>query len=611
MNKWLQARTLLKMRAVLAPPTSPRAARLLLWLCFPLLFAVSGCAYSRALKEGDAFVQQQKWAEADAAYSRAQALDPTESEAVLKQRSVRHSWSQALYLEATQKGDDWVAASQLLKRALQLDSENSAAQALQATTLNSLVRRGEAALKAERLPDALLDFDAVLDANPLHPEGRRGKFGVQAAWADRWFRRGEELEAEGKEANALLAYLRADQERVGATPARESAERVRQQLRQEVTFFVQVSPLVDRGPAPDVAARLAPGRLSAALPTQLPIKVITEPPSSKIGLRLQLALEKVAVLKDKEMSQRSQRYLAGNRAVPNPKRASGEVKLRDVERNLEHAERVQDNALRDYLHQQAELRLARDAAERCREKQMRACRESMSECSRTQAADQKAGKSTTPCDSSVCEEKGCAGEEKRLSERIDKTRSVQTALENSQGGTELLRREVQRSREALFREPVTVDEPMYSDFVFDVERHRLTVKASVTTLLEDLAQTAGTPALTTQDFSAAHEDSTHRGYERYGVLSDPLQLKDEADLRSMAGDKALGEIARRVKARFDSYRQRRVADARHGMVRASADDVVETAVRALLLAADAPPEDILVPLMKARGIENPEALFKL
>ena len=45
------------------------------------------------------------------------------------------------------------------------------------------------------------------------------------------------------------------------------------------------------------------------------------------------------------------------------------------------------------------------------------------------------------------------------------------------------------------------------------------------------------------------------------------------------------------------------------MVRPSAEDVVETAVRALLLTADAPPEDILLPLTRARGLTNPQALF--
>ncbi len=57
------------------------------------------------------------------------------------------------------------------------------------------------------------------------------------------------------------------------------------------------------------------------------------------------------------------------------------------------------------------------------------------------------------------------------------------------------------------------------------------------------------------------------------------------------------------------YRQKRVEDARRGMVRPGAEDVVETAVRVLLLTADAPPADILLPVTQARGLQRPEALF--
>jgi hypothetical protein len=101
----------------------------------------------------------------------------------------------------------------------------------------------------------------------------------------------------------------------------------------------------------------------------------------------------------------------------------------------------------------------------------------------------------------------------------------------------------------------------------------------------------------------------HKAYDKVGVLADPVQLRSEAELRVEAGDKAMAAIASRVMERFNVYRQRRVEDARRGMVRPSAEDVVETAVRALLLTADAPPEDILQLLAKARGLDNPASIF--
>jgi hypothetical protein len=113
----------------------------------------------------------------------------------------------------------------------------------------------------------------------------------------------------------------------------------------------------------------------------------------------------------------------------------------------------------------------------------------------------------------------------------------------------------------------------------------------------------------TQDYDVAHEDYSNKGYDRYGVLADPVQLRNELELRVEVGDKAMQDLARRVMERFDAYRQKRVADARRGMVRPGAEDVVETSVRVLLLTADKPPPDILLPVSQARGLQRPEALF--
>jgi hypothetical protein len=88
-----------------------------------------------------------------------------------------------------------------------------------------------------------------------------------------------------------------------------------------------------------------------------------------------------------------------------------------------------------------------------------------------------------------------------------------------------------------------------------------------------------------------------------------VQLRNELERRVEVGDKAMADLAKRVRERFDAYRRKRVEDARRGMVRPGAEDVVETAVRVLLLTADAPPADILLPVTQARGLKRPEALF--
>ncbi|HSP79182.1 MAG TPA: outer membrane exchange accessory lipoprotein TraC [Myxococcaceae bacterium] len=583
----------------------------LLALSLLALLAAAGCtAFARAVREGDEFTAQRQWAQAEAAYQRALAVAPEDSEARVKLRAMRQQWS-AEVLEQAQGlhgQGDLAGATPLLVRALELDEGNDAARELLVQTLDARVEVGLKALKEERLQDARAELDAVLAVDAGHAAARRGVDGVQVAWARRWFHTAQRLEGEGKLGNALLAYLRADQERVGATPARERAAAVRRQLQDEIAFLVVAGPAEDKAQAPDVAQRLGPGRLSALLPQEVPIRVVTEePPPGRVGVRLGVSLERVVPVKTVEESQRAQRYVVANRAVPSPRRAELEEALLEAERKLEEVERRQEAALLEYLSKQAELAQAREVADRCRERERKLCRDALAACGRA-ASQGKPGQVPPECNPAQCNPQ-CAGEDGAVGQRVSGSAELERRLQAAREATEAQRREVQRARDAWSPEPPTGEEPLYGEYPYDVELHRLAVMASVTERMVELAKEGAVPSPHTEDYAAVHEDVAHKGYEKVGVLADPVQLRSEVELRVEAGDRAMEAIAERVKARFDVYRQRRVEDARRGMVRPSAEDVVETAVRALLLTADAPPQDILLPLCKARGLDNPEALF--
>jgi tetratricopeptide (TPR) repeat protein len=582
---------------------------------------VSGCtAFGRAVKEGDDFSTQRKWAEAEAAYLRALAADPEASEVTIKLRAVRKAWSEEIYLEAERVHGtgDLPGAQKLLIRALELDGENEPARALLTRTLDARVEAAQKALKEDRLPEARAEFDAVLAVSPDHPAARKGVDAVQVAWARRWFKNAQQLEADGKLGNALLAYIRADQERVGATAARERAEAVRLKLRDEVAFLVVATPVEDKAQAPDVAQRLAAGRLASMLPKEVPIRVVTEAPESQVGVKLDLTLERVLPIKAVEPFQRTQRYLAGNRSVPNPRRKQLEDRLLSAERTLEEMERKHAVSLREYLRRQTELNTVRQTAERCRERERQLCLQIIQQCGEAIGTMEQEQSGTEQeqtwqvpeqCNPTPCATRQCGAEEQILATNAAVVQQLEKQLDTTLDQTEGQRREVQRGRDAFFREPITVEEPMYSDFVYDVDLNRLTVKATVTSVLRDLLSTQAPPAPVTQDYDVAHEDYSNKGYDRYGVLADPVQLRNELELRVEVGDKAMADLARRVMERFDAYRQKRVEDARRGMVRPGAEDVVETSVRVLLLTADKPPPDILLPVSQARGLQRPEALF--
>ncbi|RKH22637.1 outer membrane exchange accessory lipoprotein TraC [Corallococcus sp. CA031C] len=600
------------MRPVSSPLRPPRApSRWLSALALASLVLLSGCsAFSRAVREGDASTKERHWAEAEAAYLRALAADPEASEVTVKLRAVRKEWGAEVYQEAgaAHASGDLPSATKLLVRVLELDPDHDGARALLAQTLEARVGVALGLLKEEKLQDARAELDAVLAVAPDHTSARKGVDAVQVAWAKRFFASADTLEKAGKLGNALLAYVRADQERVGATAARERAEAVRLKLRDEVAFLVVAAPVDDKAQAPDVAQRLGAGRLATFLPTQLPLKVVTEAPPGRVGVKLELALERVLPLKAVEESQRTKRYLAGNRSVPNPKRGQFETKLLETERTLETVERKQAAVLREYLRAQMELGTLRDAAERCREREKRECREALVECGEEARDAKKPGSIPGECNPERCSGQ-CTQDEGLMVQKAKAARVLETAVQVALDKAETQRTEVQRNRDAVFREPITVEEPMYSDFVYDVQLHRLTVTATVTAVMRDLLTPQQVPAPNTQDYAVLHEDVAHKGYDRYGVLADPVQLRNELELRVDAGDKAVADLAKRVKERFDVYRGKRVEDARRGMVRPGAEDVVETAVRALLLTADAPPQDVLQPVARARGLTRPEALL--
>ncbi|WNG23634.1 TetR family transcriptional regulator [Cystobacter fuscus] len=590
------------------PPT--RRLGLLALSLFALLVAAGCSTFARAVKEGDTLTTQRQWSQAEAAYQRALAAEPGNSEAKVKLRDMRRLWSAEVFQAAKGKHaeGDLAAATPLLVRALELDEGNAEVGALLAQTLDARVEGAQKALQAEKLQEARAEFDAVLAVDAEHAAARKGVTAVRTAWARRWFSTAKRLEDEGKLGNALLAYVRADQELAGATQARERAEAVRRLLQDEVAFMVVTAPADDKASAPDVAQRLSPGRLAAMLPQEVPIRVITtEAPKNHEGVRLGMALERVLPVKSVEQGQRSTRYLLTNKAVPNPRRFELETALLAEERKLEEVERKMGGVLREYLRRQDELVQAREVAGRCRDRERKACSKALAEC--TEAITRvKPGHVPRECDPSLCNPQ-CEQEERAYAQRAATAGELEQRLEGAQESAEAQRREVQRGRDAWYREPLTVEEPVYADYPYDVELHKLTLTATVTERLVDLAKDAAGASPHTEDYAALHEDSSNKAYDKVGVLADPVQLRSEAELRVEAGDKAIAAIAARVKERFDAYRQRRVEDARRGLVRPSSEDVVETAVRALLLTADEPPQDILQTIAKARGLEHPEALL--
>lgn len=586
-----------------------------------LLLAVAGCsAYSRAISRGDELAQKGDWIGAEAAYLDAQQADPKRSETALRIENVRNK-----------RAEEWVAKGEKAREDKQLDAALHAfAEAVKIAPNNERVvtayqnaieerlNFAEGDLKNGALESAERNVNAVLALRPDIARARSLAGQIQNAFAQRSFATAEDFEKKGLLGNALVEYLRADERKIGATPARERAEVVRKKLREELMWFVQAMPVNDRTASPDVAQRIGAGRIGGAFSEKLPIMVVTEAPKTARGVKVSLSIDRVWMTRDKTGIQKTQRYLAGMKAVQNPERAKNEQQLLLAERQFEQVGDDFSSALRRYSDAQAAVDRARDGYDRCAADAVSACQRTIDDCRAESVklineavnGDPNQPKATpNPCQKVDCSLDTCTHDRSNVTtaekEQSDRRRAMEAAANN----VDRQRREIQRLRDLVYRTPLTVEEPMYSDFVYDVDVHTLHGRALVTLNIDDL-QAEPSKAPLTVEYEVAKSDETHKGYDRYGILVDPLVLPQELDVRTDLGDKALADITRRVRARFDIYRNAWLKDARLALPRAGAEDAVEKLVRALFVSGDAPPADILQALGKTKGLREPLSLLQ-
>ncbi len=571
---------------------------------------LAGCAYSQHLKRGDEYLQAKQWQAAQSEYEAAISQDPGRPEGPARITALKEAWATEFTLQADHErsGKQYGEAVDDYQRALQIDPGNPSATARLAETLDDWVKASRLLIANRQLTQALSELDALLKRMPSHQGAYSAREEARFMLAAQSFAVAENFEKTGKLGNALIEYLRADQARVGATPARERAEVVRKKLLDSIAWYGVVSPVVDRANAPDVAARFTAGRLGAT-GQRVPIRFVTAAPPNSLGLKISLTLDRVVFNKEKETTQRVQKYTSGVRSVPNPKRSEAEKSLLSTERKLEEDEDDADRALRTFLDATAELERVRALFDRCKFDAFTRCQKSATDCGLA-SANNSSGGPPRECKELLCDPAQCAADDAAVTKQKGNAQTARDRLEALAQAEARQKKDVQRWRDVVFREPLTIDEPMQADYYFDVELHRATVRTSVTLQLESLTAEAP-PAPITHDYVVVHEDTTHKAFEKYGIIADPLQVKNELELRLAVGDAVLVDVFNRVKARFETYRQALLADARRGLVRAGAEDAIEASVRAVLSSPDAPPKDLLQAIGRARGVNAPEGILAL
>ncbi|MGQ0503889.1 MAG: outer membrane exchange accessory lipoprotein TraC [Myxococcaceae bacterium] len=576
------------------------------------LLTLSACsAYTRHLERGDEYARGRQWQLAKSEYEQAHAKAPERPEAPAKITALKETWAAEFTAQADgARGEKrFGEAISLYQRAIQVDPGNPTATAHLNETLDEWVKAARVLLSNRDHPGAIGQLDALLKLVPHHQGAYSTREEGRFALANQSFQLAEQFERQKKYGNALIEFLRADQARVGATPARERAEGVRKKLVDSIAYYAVINPVNDRANSPDVAQRFTTGRLGA-MGQKLPIRFVTTAPANMPpGVKVTLTLDRLLFTKDRETSQRVQRYVATTKSVPNPKRGEAEKSLLSAERKIEETEEEAQRAMRTFLDSSADLERVRATFERCRSDVLTKCQKEIAECKDAMGTT-KGPYLPGPCKAITCDSSGCVADDQAVAKQKEKALAALSKVEASSLAETRGRRDIQRLRDTVFREPLTVEQPLEADFYFDVDLNRATVRASVTLQIDPLAGDAP-PAPITHDYVVVHEDYTHKGYDKYGIIADPLQLKSEMELRLAVGDAALVDIFQRVKARFETYRQTLLTDARRSLVRPAAEDAVEASVRAILASPDAPPQDLLTALSRARGISKPEGILAL
>jgi tetratricopeptide (TPR) repeat protein len=557
-------------------------------ILFVLALAACGGPFKDAMNRGDQYAKAGMWDQAAAEYQTAQKIEPGNTDVQIKLRTVsqKRSGERLVRGKALLARGEIEAGLAVLQEAAKLAPDNTEAQRALDEAIVAALKKAEELLDT---PDSRKAFDLtqlVLAGSPNDPRGKATDEKVRDALAEQSYKHAEEFREHGKRGNALIEYAACVTYRPGYRDAKAQIGDVKLALQKELTFYVVLDHFAAGSAGEqDVAGKLKPELVAQAFDDRIPLRVVGALPGKEgRGVRVSGALSAYRFGPARTSSRNEEcDYIRGYDTVPNPRRADAERDVGYAEQRLAQAEREIDSQQheidryqRDVDDAQKEMARYESDVDRARSDYER-CQSSASSSS-----------SSSPCSSEKSRYESAQSQVQSQRSRVQSAQGYLTSsrdrMRNATESKTRAREDVERNRQTMLREPMTVQVAHHERENYAVEIRSIdammTLKlhaealADKTTLLDDEAFPQVIKPIQDEGWLARPATCPQQGKS--------IRLPNEATLRGELVKMTIATLREKVQAMYESYRTKFLADARRQEASGAPEEAVESYVRYLL-----------------------------
>ncbi len=558
-------------------------------LVLAVTLAACGGPFKDAMKRGDQYAKAGMWDQAAAEYQNAQKIEPGNTDVQIKLREVaqKRSGERLVRGRALMARGEIEAGLAVLQEAAKLAPDNTDAQRALDEAIVAALKKAEELLDT---PDSKKAFDLtqlVLAGSPNDPRGKAMDEKVRDALAEQSYKRAEDFREHGKRGNALIEYAACVTYRPGYRDAKAQIGDVKLALQKELTFYVVLDRFAAGGPGEqDVAGKLKPELVAQAFDDRIPLRVVAALPAKEgRGVRVAGALSGYRFGPARTSSRNEEcDYIRGYDTVPNPARADAERDVSNAEQRLAEAEREIDSQQHDMDRYQRDVDDAQKDMARYESDADRA----RSDYERCQSSASSSSSSSSPCSSEKSRYDSAQSQVQSQRSRVQSAQSYVTSardrMRTANDNKTRAREDVERNRERMRREPMTIQVAHHERENYAVEIR--SIDATLTLKLRAEALADKTTLLDDETFP-----QVIRPIQDEGWLARPatcpqqgksIRLPNEAALRGELVKMTIATLREKVQAMYESYRTKFLADARRQEASGVPEDAVESYVRYLL-----------------------------